>query len=216
MPQVDDVIEIDVERGLVELDHIDADRRQIARLLVEHLGKGHRQRRAVAVMRVGDRIGDRHRPRQGEFEAPRRMRAGDQRLVGVDAVAPAQRAGDGRHVSLIAVVANADAHAAGEIDAVDACEKTVHEMLTRLLAVGDDVDAGILLNLQREQRRVALAFGERLAVEPPRGPQLARLGEPGRFRQTAGDRRFEHWFSQSLLFRFAALKMGRFGLREGR
>ena len=69
----------------------------------------------------------------------------------------------------------------------------MHEMLTRLLAVGDDVDAGILLHLQREQRRVALAFGERLAVEPPRRPQLARLGKPGGFRQTAGDRRFEHW-----------------------
>ena len=132
------------------------------------------------------------------------MRAGDQRLGRVDAVAPAQLAGDGRHRRLVAVVANADAHPAGEIDALDAGEKAVHEMLTRLLAVGDDVDAGILLNLQREQRRVALALGERLAVEPPRGPQLARLGKPGRFRQTAGDRGFEHWFSQSLLFRFTA------------
>ena len=109
--------------------------------------------------------------------------------------------GDGRHVGFVAVVADADAHAAGEIDTLDPGQKPVHEMLTRLLAVGDDVDAGILLDFQREQRRVALALGERLAVEPPRGPQLARLGEPGRFRQTAGDRGFEHWFSQSLPFR---------------
>ena len=135
--------------------------------------------------------------------------------VGVDAVAPAQRTGDGRHVGLVAVVADADAHAAGEIDALDAGKKTMHEMLTRLLAVGDDVDAGILLNLQREQRRVALAFGEGLAVEPPRGPQLARLGKPGGFRQTAGNRGFEHWFSQSLLFRFAALKYGKVRLARG-
>ncbi len=143
------------------------------------------------------------------------MRAGDQHLGRVDAVAPAQLAGDGRHVSFVAVVANADAHAAGEIDALDAGKKTMHEMLTRLLAVGDDVDAGILLNLQREQRRVALAFGEGLAVEPPRGPQLARLGKPGWFRQTAGNRGFEHWFSQSLLFRFAALKHGKVRLARG-
>src|SRR5439155_27362927 len=78
------------------------------------------------------------------------------------------------------------------IDAVDAFQKTVHEMLPRLLAVADDVDAGIFLELQGEQGGVALGFGERLAVEPPRGPQPAWLGQPGRLWQTAGDRRFEH------------------------
>jgi hypothetical protein len=34
----------------------------------------------------------------------------------------------------------------GEIDAVDLLQKSMDEMLSRLLAFGDDVDAGIFLN----------------------------------------------------------------------
>ena len=63
----------------------------------------------------------------------------------------------------------------------------MHEVLARLLAVADDVDAGILLQLEREQRRVILRLRERVALEPPRRPQLVRFRQPGRFRQAAGD-----------------------------
>jgi hypothetical protein len=58
----------------------------------------------------------------------------------------------------------------GEIHAINAFEKTVHKMLPRLLAVADDVDAAILLELQREEGRVALALGERVALEAPGRP----------------------------------------------
>ena len=92
MPQLDDLVEVDVEGGLVELDHVDADRLQLARLLVQQLGKGHRHRDAVAVMRVGDRVDDRHRPGQGEFEPALGMGAGDPRLRGVDRL-PRRRSG---------------------------------------------------------------------------------------------------------------------------
>jgi hypothetical protein len=51
-------------------------------------------------------------------------------------------------------------------------------MLPRLFAVGDDVDAGVLLKLQRQQRRVELSGGEVAAAEPPLRPQLVGLGEP--------------------------------------
>jgi hypothetical protein len=56
-------------------------------------------------------------------------------------------------------------------------QEAVHEVLARLLAVGDDVDARVLLLLQPEQRRVALrrrvrAFGAPLAA------RACRLGEP--------------------------------------
>jgi hypothetical protein len=116
----------------------------------------------------------------------------DPRSLGMHRALAAQPAGDGRHHRLVAVVADAHRHAAGEVDAVDAFEKAVHEMLPRLLAVADDVDAAILLDFEGEQCRVTLAFGERLAVEPPRRPQLERHGQPGGLWQAAGDRRFEH------------------------
>ncbi len=69
---------------------------------------------------------------------------------------PRSRSGavDGRHHRLVAVVADAHLDPPGEIDPLDVLEKAVHEMLARLLAVADDVDAGILLQLDREQRRI--------------------------------------------------------------
>ena len=48
------VVHVDVERRLVELDHVDAVLLQRARFLVEQLGEGHRQLHLVAVVLVGD------------------------------------------------------------------------------------------------------------------------------------------------------------------
>jgi hypothetical protein len=70
---------------------------------------------------------------------------------------------------------------AGEIDAVEIGEKAVNEVDAGLLAVADDVDPRVLLPLHREDSRVYLASGERVALEPPCGPQLFRLGEPRGF-----------------------------------
>ncbi len=120
------------------------------------------------------------------------MGASEPRLAGVDAAAPGERGGDGRTIGLVAVAADAHPHLGGKIDAVEVGEKAVDEMLARHLTVADDVDAGILLELQREDRRVALRIGEFFAVEPPFRPQFFRLCEPGRLRQTAGSCRFEH------------------------
>ena len=75
----------------------------------------------------------------------------------VHAAPELERAGDRRHHRFVAVVADAHLDLVGEVDAVDEFEKAVHEMLARLLAVGDDVDAGVLLQLEREQRGVELA-----------------------------------------------------------
>ena len=101
-----------------------------------------------------------------------------------------------RHHRLVAVGADAHLDLVGEVDAVDEFEKAVHEMLARLLAVADDVDAGVLLQLDREQRGVELGRRELVALQPPLRPQLVRLGEPGGFRQAAGDgRRKQHVYA---------------------
>ena len=81
---------------------------------------------------------------------------------------------------------------AGEIDAVEIGEKAVNEVDAGLLAVADDVDPRVLLPLHREDSRVDLASGERVALEPPCGLQLFRLGEPERLRQVVGDGGCEH------------------------
>jgi hypothetical protein len=95
---------------------------------------------------------------------------------------------DGGHHRLVAVGADADFDLACEIDAVDELEKAVHEVLARLLAVGDDLDAAVLLQLEREQGRVALGILECRAGGSPRWPQSVRLGEPSGLGQASGDR----------------------------
>jgi hypothetical protein len=69
-------------------------------------------------------------------------------------------------------------------------------MLTRHLAVGHDIDAGVLLALKREQRRVGLGGRKVIAARPPLRPELVRLGKPGWFRQAARDGGLEHAFPQ--------------------
>src|SRR6266581_1847652 len=117
-------------------------------------------RSANAIMGVRDGIDDGHRPRQRKLELARGVGARKLRLACVPARLEAKGARDGRHHRLVAVGADADLDLAREIDPIDEFEKAVHEMLARLLAVGDDVDAAILLQLEREQGRVALGVRE--------------------------------------------------------
>jgi hypothetical protein len=115
------------------------------------------------------------------------MRAGSLRLEGVNAALELQRRDHLRHHRFVAILADAHLDLVGEVDAVDLFQKAMDEMLPRLFAFGDDVDAGIFLHLHRQQRRVALGAGEFVAGGAPGRPQLVRLGEPFGLRQRAGD-----------------------------
>ncbi len=120
------------------------------------------------------------------------MGAGVARFRRMHAAPELERAAHHRHHGLIAVGADAHLDLVGKVDAVDEFEEAVHEMLARHFAVADDVDASILLQLDRQQRGVELALREIVAGEPPLRPQLVGLGEPRRFRQAAGDGRGKH------------------------
>ena len=63
----------------------------------------------------------------------------------------------------------------------------MHKVLPRLLAVGDDVDAGVFLQLDGKDRGIVLGGLKFLALETPGGPKTVRFGEPGRFWQAPGD-----------------------------
>ena len=138
-------------------------------------------------MGVGDGVDDGHRAGQGEFELARGVGAGEPRLARMHAVAQLQFADDGRAHRLVAVVADAHLDALVEIDAVDGFEKAVHEMLPRLLAVADDVDAGVLLQLDGEQRGVVLGGVELFACSRHGGHSLFGSASQDGFRQAAGD-----------------------------
>ena len=85
------------------------------------------------------------------------------------AVPSSDRAHDDRDVGVIPI---ADPHGflVLEVDAIEPFDECRHEVPARLLAVGHDVDAGTLLVAKDQSHGVALAFGERAAVEIPGGP----------------------------------------------
>ncbi len=65
-------------------------------------------------------------------------------------------------------------------------DKGGDEVLARLFAVADDVDAGLFLIVDGQAQGVLLAGGQVIAFQLPGGPQGFRCRQPGRFRQAAG------------------------------
>src|ERR1041384_1308029 len=120
------------------------------------------------------------------------MGAGVARFSLMHAAFQLQVAANLRHHRLVAVAADAHLNLVREVDAVDELQKSVHEMLTRHLAVADDVEAGILLHLDRQQRSVELGLREFVAGKLPLRPQLIWLGEPRWLRQAAGNTGRKH------------------------
>jgi hypothetical protein len=177
----------------LKLDHVDAVLLERAGLLVEERGERHRELHLVAVVAVGERVDDGHRPGKGHLDLLLRMRAQQPRLGRVDPALQLQRPDHHRHHGVVAVVADAHLHLVLEVDSLDVLEEPVHEVLARLLAVADDVHAGVLLLLQPEQGGVPLGALQLGAPGAPGGPELLRFGKPIGLGQAAGDRGLEHF-----------------------
>jgi hypothetical protein len=145
--------------------------------LVQDLGERHGELLARLGVLVVERVHHRHRPGQRELDCVLCGRAQEPHVVGMNRLRARHRAHHARHVRVVSV---ADAHRLQvlEVDALQLLHVAVHEVPARLLAVGNDVDAGFLLHREHETHRVALAFGERIALELPWRPELLGLREP--------------------------------------
>ena len=88
-----------------------------------------------------------------ELEPSSRMGASECGLKTVDGTLASQRSRDGRCFRTIPIGADAHRDLSGKIDSLDVFEKTMHEVLTRLLTVGDDIDPGVFLLLQQGSAR---------------------------------------------------------------
>ena len=141
-PPVADLVEIDVERGLVELDDVDAGGLDRARLVVQDFGERPRELFAAPVVGIVEGVDHRHRAGQRDLDLAVGRAAQEARGVDEHRMPARDRTDDDGNVGVVAV---ADAHGLPvlEVDAVEALEKRRHEMPARLLAVGDDVDAGL-------------------------------------------------------------------------
>ena len=79
-----------------------------------------------------------------------------------------------------------------EVDAIDLLQETVDEMLARLFTVADDIEAGVFLGLDPQQRGVGLGLQQFGAFGFPLRPEFLGFGQPGRLGQAASDRSGEH------------------------
>jgi hypothetical protein len=82
----------------------------------------------------------------------------------------ADRADHRRHARVVSV-ANAHGFASVEVDAVEVLDEGRDEVLTGLLAVGDDVDAAPLLLVHDGAQSIAFAVGEHAFRQLPGRPQ---------------------------------------------
>ena len=69
----------------------------------------------------------------------------------------------------------------------------IDEAFAALLAVGEDVEADVLLLAQRDDGGVVLRLAQRLALEPKHGAAAIGRGEPGGPRKAADGRGRERW-----------------------
>src|SRR6266511_1270421 len=93
---------------LFELEHVHAERLELARLLVDEPGQLHSEARAALVMLVVDRVHDGHGTRDGELERPPCLRPGESDLGRVDGATPADGRRHRRRVRLVAIGSDAN------------------------------------------------------------------------------------------------------------
>ncbi|SOO28380.1 hypothetical protein XAP6164_2380026 [Xanthomonas phaseoli pv. phaseoli] len=180
-----DLVEEDIEGRLVELDDVHAGGFQFPGLLIEDLGKLPCQFFAAFVVRIEEGVDHRHRARQRPLDRLAGLLTQEFGIVHEHRRWAADRADHGRHAGVVAV-ANPHRLALFEIDTAEMFDKGGDEMLTGLFAVADDIDAGMLLFLQRQPQCILLAFDQFGVLQFPGRPQGLGLGKPGRLGQATG------------------------------
>lgn len=136
-------------------------------------------------MGVVERVDHRHRAGQGPLDGLPGLLTQEPGVFHEYRLLATHLADHGRHARIVAI-ANSDRLALFEIDPVEVLDEGGDEMLARLLPVADDIDARVLLLLQRQTQGIALAFGQFLVLQFPGRPELFGLGEPGWLGQAAG------------------------------
>jgi hypothetical protein len=168
-PPVADFVEVDVERGLVELNDVDAGGLDLARFGVQDFRERPRELFAASIVAVVERVDHRHRAGQRDLDLALRRVAQEPRRLDEHRAAPGDRSDHHRHGGVVAV---ADPHGLPvlEVDAIEGFQECRHEVAAGLFAIGDDIDARLLLVPEHQPDRVIDAFGEDVALEPPGSP----------------------------------------------
>ena len=162
--------------GLVELDDIRPGLEQVDRLRVaERGGLPVRVVIVLGLLRHGERA------RHGDLDGPVGVRAEESQVVYLDRVPAPDRPGDPRHRVGVPAAVKRGARVV-DVHAVQRGREPVGVALPAHLAVGDDVQARVLLRPDGQQRRVLLSLPEVGRIHPPQfqrpGPRREPVGEP--------------------------------------
>ena len=186
-----DFVEVHVEGRLVELNDIDARVDEVRDLGRDRAREGKAQLPARAVRFVDHRVDQRHRPGNRQLQPPVRQRAREPHVIEMDRRGASYLARHGWAGRLVAIAADTAFLPLVRVDPTQPLREAVHEVAAGLFPIGHDVDARPQLFADRDAGRVALRFGEIRAFEPPGREDAFGLGEPGRLRKAAGNRRSE-------------------------
>ena len=160
---------------LVDLDDVGACREEVGDLVVD----GARIRQSELGVRfvevVLGLLRHRERARDGHLDRLRGVRAQELDVAHLHGVPALDRADDARHRVGVAAAVERRPRVV-DVDAREGGREPVGVALAALLAVGQDVEAGPLLVMDRDERGVILGLLEVLRVDPP---QLRRA-HPGR------------------------------------
>src|SRR5690606_24196646 len=103
----------------------------------------------------------------------------------------------------IIAIPYSDSLALLEIDAVEVFDKRSDEMLARLLAIADDIDARLPLIVESQAQGILLSRSQFLILQFPWRPKFLWLRKPGGFWQAAGGGRRQKCFQDRLTFWFS-------------
>ena len=152
--------------GLVDLHDVGAGREQVLDLGVDRGGVVERHLRLVLVEVVLRLLRHRERARHRDLDRALGVGAQEPHVVHFNGMLPPHLAGDARHRI---GMAGAVKRGAGivDVDTLQCGREAVGIALAPHLSVGDDVEAGALLVMDRKQRGVILRLREPLRRYPP-------------------------------------------------
>jgi hypothetical protein len=173
-------------RRLVDLQHRAAGGLQVAQLGIERRRDVEREFLLVVVKFVGGAVDHRHRPRHRHLQRPRRVRFGKAQIVDRGRRAPHDPAGNARHQPIGGSVAVdfLDRRALG-IDAVPAAGDMKDESRAPHLAVGEKIEAKLLLLADDQRHGVVHGRSQLIALQPEAELIALGMGEPTRPRKAA-------------------------------
>src|SRR5262249_36404313 len=183
---VEDLLVPAGHRRLVELEHVAAGGLEVAQLGIDRGGDDHRKLGPVLVGLVERAIDPGHRPGKRHLHRAVGVRLGEAEVVDGCRTAASDLASDAwHHARLMAAAIHVLLRLVDEVDTVPRPRHVEDEAFAALLAIGQEIEADLLLLAQRYDRGIVLRLAQLIALEPEGDAVALGMGEPYRAREAS-------------------------------